>query len=55
MPGRYRREQAEAAWEAQRAFLARVFAPRVEGAFIQQSFRAALSPNYDFSKNVRYE
>ena len=55
MPGRYRREQAEAAWRTQRDFLTRAFAPKEEGAFIQQSFKAALSPTYDFSKNVRYE
>ncbi len=55
MPGRYRREQAEAAWRTQRDFLAGAFAPKEEGAFIQQSFKAALSPAYDFSKNVRYE
>ena len=55
MPGRYRREQAEAAWRTQREFLARAFAPKSEGDFIQQSFKASLSPNYDFTKNVRYE
>ena len=55
MPGRYRREQAEAAWQAQRDFLARVFAPKAEGGFIQQSYKAGISPTYDFSKNVRYE
>ncbi len=55
MPGRYRREQAEAAWRTQRDFLARAFAPQEAGAFVQQSYKAALSPNYDFTKNVRYE
>ena len=55
MPGRYRREQAEAAWLVQRDFLARAFAPKGEGAFVQQSYKAAISPGYDFSKNVRYE
>lgn len=55
MPGRYRREQAEAAWAAQRAFLAKCFSPEGFGPLIQQSFRAEISPNYDFTKNVRYE
>ena len=55
MPGRYRRDQAEAAWQAQRDFLARVFAPKAEGGFIEQSYKASISPTYDFSKNVRYE
>ena len=55
MPGRYRRNQAEAAWRTQRDFLARAFAPKAEGAFIQQSYKADISPTYDFSRNVRYE
>ena len=54
MPGRYRREQAEAAWQTQRDFLARVFAPAAD-TYIRQSYKAAISPDYDFSKNVRYE
>jgi carboxymethylenebutenolidase len=54
MPGRYRREQAEAAWQTQRDFLARVFAPNAD-PFIRQSYKAGISPGYDFSKNVRYE
>ena len=53
MPGRYRREQAEAAWQTQRDFLARVFGPTQP--YIQQSYKAGISPNYDFKKNVRYE
>ncbi len=55
MPGRYRREAAEAAWAAQRAFLAWVFDPARDRAFIKQSYKAAIQPSYDFSKNVRYE
>jgi carboxymethylenebutenolidase len=55
MPGRYRRAQAEAAWAAQSAFLAKAFSEEGFGPEIQQSFRAALSPSYDFSKNVRHE
>jgi len=55
MPGRYRREQAEAAWAAQSAFLAKVFSEDGFGPYIHQEFKAAISPNYDFSTNVRYE
>lgn len=55
MPGRYRREQAEAAWAAQSAFLAKAFSNDGFGETIQQSYRASISPNYDFTKNVRYE
>ena len=54
MPGRYRRDQAEAAWQTQRDFLARVFSGAPDG-FIHQSYKAAISPTYDFTKNVRYE
>ena len=54
MPGRYRREQAEAAWQTQRDFLARTFAPGSD-PYIRQSYKAGISPSYDFKKNVRYE
>jgi carboxymethylenebutenolidase len=55
MPGRYRREQAEAAWATQRAFLARVLTPNTNGPIVTQRYSAAISPTYDFSKNVRHE
>jgi carboxymethylenebutenolidase len=55
MPGRYRREPAEAAWASQRAFLARVLSPDYERDVIHQSYKAAISPAYNFSTNVRYE
>ncbi len=55
MPGRYRRPQAEAAWKMQREFLARVLALDYDRSFIHQSYKADVSPTYDFSKNVRYE
>ena len=55
MPGRYRKPQAEAAWNMQRAFLAKVLARDYDRAFIHQSYKAEISPAYDFSKNVRYE
>jgi carboxymethylenebutenolidase len=55
MPGRYRLESAEAAWRTQRAFLAHAFEPDRDGSSIRQSYKASISPSYDFSKNVRYE
>ncbi len=55
MPGRYRRPQAEAAWALQRAFLARVLAPDGDATYITQTYKADISPTYDFSKNVRLE
>ncbi len=55
MPGRYRREPAEAAWQTQRDFLKWVFDPARDKAFIRQSYKASIQPGYDFSKNVRYE
>ena len=55
MPGRYRKGPAEAAWAMQRAFLARVLAPDYDRTYIQQSYKAEISPAYDFKKNVRLE
>ena len=55
MPGRYRRAQAEAAWAAQGAFLAKAFSEEGFGTQIQQVFKAEISPDYDFSRNVRHE
>jgi carboxymethylenebutenolidase len=55
MPGRYRKAQAEAAWAVQSAFLAKAFSEQGFGPEVQQTYKAALSPTYDFSKNVRHE
>jgi len=55
MPGRYRRDAAEAAWATQREFLAWALDPKRDRTFIRQSYKASISPSYDFSKNVRYE
>jgi carboxymethylenebutenolidase len=55
MPGRYRREQAERAWQTQRDFLAKVFDPASDKTFIGQTYNAQIAPTYDFSKNVRFE
>jgi carboxymethylenebutenolidase len=55
MPGRYRKEQAERAWQLQREFLAKVFDPSFDKTVTDQSFHAVLGPDYDFTKNVRLE
>ncbi len=55
MPGRYRKEQAEAGWEAQQRFLTRVLSPDYRNDVVEWSFDCAFSRDYDFSKNVRME
>jgi carboxymethylenebutenolidase len=55
MPGRYRKEQAERAWQIQRTFLADVFGGKYNPSTISQSFHAELGLDYDFTKNVRLE
>jgi carboxymethylenebutenolidase len=55
MPGRYRREQAEAGWVAQLDFLSRIFAPDYEKETISWRYSCDSRPGYDFSKNVRLE
>jgi carboxymethylenebutenolidase len=55
MPGRYRRDQAEAAWAIQRAFLAEVLDPAFDRGRIVQRYGANSSVKYDFSKNLRLE
>ena len=55
MPGRYRKEQAEAGWAAQQKFLARVLSPDYRNDVIEWTFDCAFSRHYDFSKNVRLE
>lgn len=54
MPGRYRREQAEAAWATQRAFIADVLAGKFARTIVQKC-EIEFSPSYDFTKNQRYE
>jgi carboxymethylenebutenolidase len=54
MPGRYRREAAEAAWALQRVFLERIFAGGDENRRLQV-YECAYAADYDFSKNVRME
>jgi carboxymethylenebutenolidase len=55
MPGRYRKAQAEAGWAAQQRFLSEVFGPDYDRGTIRWRFECDMSPNYDFSKNVRLE
>ena len=55
MPGRYRREQAEAGWAAQLKFLEWVFDPNRDQSATSWKFACASGPDYDFSKNVRLE
>jgi carboxymethylenebutenolidase len=53
MPGRYRRDAAEAAWALQLAFLERVFASGYDRSRRVQVYESEHAADYDFSKNVR--
>jgi len=55
MPGRYRRESAEAAWALQLAFLRQVFDPGFDQTRRIQTYVCDYAAGYDFSKNVRME
>jgi carboxymethylenebutenolidase len=55
MPGRYRREAAEAAWALQLEFLHRVFDPGRDKTRRVQVYASDHAADYDFSKNVRME
>ena len=55
MPGRYRREQAEAAWALQRAFLKSVLDPSYDRSRRVQIYECDHSADYDFARNVRME
>jgi len=55
MPGRYRRDAAEAAWALQLAFLRQIFAPGFDRSRRVQTYECDYAANYDFSKNVRME
>lgn len=54
MPGRYRKEQAEAAWQAQADFLKFAFERKPANSIVQ-TFKAEIGKDYDFSTHVRYE
>jgi carboxymethylenebutenolidase len=53
MPGRYRRDAAEAAWALQRAFLENVLQPGHDRSRRVQVYDCVHAADYDFSKNVR--
>src|SRR5262249_59724347 len=53
MPGRYRRDAAEAAWALQLAFLNNVFHGRYDHSRRVQVYESEHAVDYDFSKNVR--
>jgi carboxymethylenebutenolidase len=55
MPGRYRREAAEAAWALQLAFLRKVFEPGYDKSRRIQIYQCEHAAAYDFSNNVRME
>jgi carboxymethylenebutenolidase len=55
MPGRYRRDAAEAAWALQLAFLKRIFDPGYDKTRRVQIYESEHAADYDFSKNVRME
>lgn len=55
MPGRYRKEQAEDAWQTQLEFLAWLFDQNRDAGQIEWKFSCGSSSDYDFSKNVRLE
>ncbi len=53
MPGRYRREAAQAAWARQLAFLKTVFDPAYDRSRRVQIYECEHAADYDFTKNVR--
>ncbi len=55
MPGRYRREAAEAAWTLQLEFLRQVFDSSRDKTRRVQVYACDHAADYDFSKNVRME
>ncbi|HEY7047849.1 MAG TPA: dienelactone hydrolase family protein [Jatrophihabitantaceae bacterium] len=54
MPGRFRVDAAERTWSRMLGFLDQVREPAREAA-VEWSFRARISPDYDFGNNVRHE
>ena len=55
MPGRYRKEQSDAAWRLLLDFLKKTMNGGRQSDRISWVFESAISPNYDFKKNVRME
>ena len=54
MPGRYRREAAEAAWQATISFLNSTLGGGRERGRVTWRFESDTSPDYDFSTHVRW-
>jgi carboxymethylenebutenolidase len=54
MPGRYRKAQADAAWDAQQAFLKTVFFD-AQPSDVSWNFQCRSAADYAFSKNKRLE
>jgi carboxymethylenebutenolidase len=55
MPGRYRRDAAEAAWALQLEFLRHTFAQQSDRSRRAQVYACDYAADYDFKKNVRME
>lgn len=55
MPGRYRREAAEAAWALQLEFLRQIFSLQSDRSRRVQVYACDYAADYDFTKNVRME
>jgi carboxymethylenebutenolidase len=55
MPGRYRKEAARDAWQLLLDFLKKTFGNGWDRERILWNCESNFAPNYDFSKNVRYE
>jgi carboxymethylenebutenolidase len=55
MPGRYRPEQAEAAWAELLRFLGETLAGRWDKSKVSWSYESTIAPTYDFANNRRLE
>lgn len=55
MPGRYRRPEAEAAWDLLMDFMKRVRSGGLPMDRVQWTWESDIGTDYDFSKNVRME
>ncbi|MCZ6626183.1 MAG: dienelactone hydrolase family protein [Deltaproteobacteria bacterium] len=55
MPGRYRKEAAKDAWKLILSFLKKAFSNGWNRERVLWTFESDISPNYDFTKNVRME
>jgi carboxymethylenebutenolidase len=55
MPGRYRKETAEATWAELTGFLDATFSGKWNTARVTRSFESDVAPDYDFANNRRLE